>query len=99
MNKINQEFVNIVRKSGGNNEKRYLLIAGYSTNIERTCDVRFKMPTDPVKGNGKNKLSVSVHYYTPWNYCGGSEYHQTEGSAPRLFDWGTDADIKEIILI
>ena len=96
MNKINQEFVNIVRKSGGNNEKRYLLIAGYSTNIERTCDVRFKMPTDPVKGNGKNKLSVSVHYYTPWNYCGGSEYHQTEGSAPRLFDWGTDADIKEM---
>lgn len=94
MNKINQEFVNIVRKSGGNNEKRYLLIAGYSTNIERTCDERFVMPTDPIKENGVSKLSVSVHYYTPWNYCGGSEYHQVEGGAARLYDWGTDEDIK-----
>ena len=94
MNKINQEFVNIVRKSGGNNEKRYLLIAGYSTNIERTCDDRFVMPTDPIKENGVSKLSVSVHYYTPWNYCGGSEYHQVEGGAARLYDLGTDEDIK-----
>lgn len=94
MNKINQEFVNIVRQSGGNNEKRYLLIAGYSTNIERTCDERFVMPTDPIKENGVSKLSVSVHYYTPWNYCGGSEYHQVEGGAARLYDWGTDEDIK-----
>lgn len=94
MNKINQEFVNIVRKSCGNNEKRYLLIAGYSTNIERTCDDRFVMPTDPIKENGVSKLSVSVHYYTPWNYCGGSEYHQVEGGAARLYDWGTDEDIK-----
>lgn len=94
MNKINQEFVNIVRQSGGNNEKRYLLIAGYSTNIERTCDDRFVMPTDPIKENGVSKLSVSVHYYTPWNYCGGSEYHQVEGGAARLYDWGTDEDIK-----
>ena len=94
MNKINQEFVNIVRQSGGNNEKRYLLIAGYSTNIERSCDERFVMPTDPIKENGVSKLSVSVHYYTPWNYCGGSEYHQVEGGAARLYDWGTDEDIK-----
>ena len=94
MNKINQEFVNIVRKSGGNNEKRYLLIAGYSTNIERTCDDRFVMPTDPIAENDVNKLSVSVHYYTPWNYCGGSEYHQGEGDAARLFDWGTDEQIQ-----
>lgn len=94
LNKINQEFVNIVRQSGGNNEKRYLLIAGYSTNIERTCDERFVMPTDPIKENGVSKLSVSVHYYTPWNYCGGSEYHQGEGDAPRLFDWGTDEQIE-----
>ena len=94
MNKINQDFVNIVRQSGGNNEKRYLLIAGYSTNIERTCDERFVMPTDPIKENGVSKLSVSVHYYTPWNYCGGSEYHQVEGGAARLYDWGTDEDIK-----
>lgn len=93
LNEINQKFVDIVRASGGNNEKRYLLIAGYSTNIERTCDDRFKMPNDTIEENGVRKLSVSVHYYTPWNYCGGSEYHQGEGDAPRLFDWGTDEQI------
>lgn len=93
LNEINQKFVDIVRASGGNNEKRYLLIAGYSTNIERTCDDRFKMPNDTIEENGVSKLSVSVHYYTPWNYCGGSEYHQGEGDAPRLFDWGTDEQI------
>lgn len=93
LNQINQEFVDIVRKSGGNNTSRYLLIAGYSTNIDATCDSRFKMPTDLAE-NGKNRLSVSVHYYSPWNYCGGGEYKQEEGMAPRLFTWGTDADIQ-----
>ncbi|MDE6616236.1 MAG: glycoside hydrolase family 5 protein, partial [Lachnospiraceae bacterium] len=68
-NAINQKFVDIVRKSGGNNTNRHLLIAGYDTNIEKTVDERFIMPTD-IAENGKNKLFVSVHYYTPWDFCG-----------------------------
>lgn len=66
MNKVNQKFVDIVRASGGNNDDRFLLIAGNNTNIDKTCDSRFKMPTDTATG----KLIVSVHYYDPWNYCG-----------------------------
>jgi len=65
-NAINQKFVDIVRNSGGNNTDRFLLIAGYNTNIDNTCDNRFKMPSD----TAKDKLLVSVHYYDPWNYCG-----------------------------
>lgn len=65
-NRINQTFVDTVRATGGNNADRFLLIAGYNTNISRTCDSRFQMPTDTVSG----KLLVSVHYYDPWNYCG-----------------------------
>lgn len=68
-NAINQKFVDIVRKSGGNNATRHLLIAGINTNIEKTCDDRFIMPTD-TEENGNTKLSVSVHYYDPWSYCG-----------------------------
>lgn len=68
-NEINQKFVDIVRKSGGNNTNRHLLIAGYDTNIDKTVDDRFVMPTD-IAENGKNKLFVSVHYYTPWDFCG-----------------------------
>ena len=37
-NEINQKFVDIVRSSGGNNTGRVLLIAGYNTDITKTCD-------------------------------------------------------------
>ncbi len=65
-NAINQKFVDIVRSTGGNNTDRFLLIAGINTNIAKTLDSRFKMPTD----SANHKLFVSVHYYDPWNYCG-----------------------------
>lgn len=88
-NKINQKFVDIIRKTGGNNAYRHLLIAGIDTNIKNTCNEitysedkdgdgvkekytvenPFKMPTD-LTCNGKNRLFVSLHYYTPWDFCG-----------------------------
>lgn len=74
---INQTFVNLIRESGGKNVDRFLLIAGYNTDIEKTVDERFRMPTDTVK----DKLLLSVHYYTPWAYTG------TTGVAT----WGTES--------
>lgn len=68
-NMINQLFVNIVRSTGGNNEYRHLLIPGFGTDIDSTVDGRFAMPED-TEENGVSKLSVSVHYYTPWAFCG-----------------------------
>lgn len=65
-NQINQRFVDLVRSTGGNNDDRFLLIAGYNTDFDMTVDDRFQMPTDSANG----KLFLSVHYYTPWNYCG-----------------------------
>lgn len=65
-NEINQHFVDLIRSTGGNNDDRFLLIAGYNTDFDMTVDDRFCMPTDSANG----KLFVSVHYYTPWNYCG-----------------------------
>lgn len=78
---INQTFVDLIRSTGGNNTWRFLLIAGYDTDIEKTCDERYIMPTD----SAKDKLLISVHYYTPWNYCG-----TTSGAG-----WGTIADYEE----
>ncbi len=57
-NEMNQIFVDSVRATGGNNAERILIVSGFNTNIDRTTDVRFKMPTDTVQ----NKLMVSVHY-------------------------------------
>ena len=64
LNKINQQFVDLVRASGGYNATRPLLIAGYWTDIAKTCDSRYQLPADPA-----NNLILSVHYYTPWEFC------------------------------
>ena len=63
---INSAFVKTVRSTGGNNEQRFLLIAGYNTDFDHTCDDRYKMPED----TADSKLMISVHYYGPWDYCG-----------------------------
>lgn len=80
-NEINQTFVDVVRATGGNNATRFLLIAGYSTDINQTCDDRFRMPKD----TADSKLMVSVHYYDPWSYCGAS-------SAVSATKWGKVSD-------
>lgn len=69
VNKINQKFVDVIRSTGGNNAYRHLLIPGYDTTIDKTADARFIMPKD-TEENGTSKLFVSVHYYTPWDFCG-----------------------------
>ena len=80
-NAVNQAFVDVVRMTGGNNAERFLLIAGYGTNIDQTCDSRFVMPTD----TAEDKLLLSVHYYDPWSYCGAS-------SADGATAWGIASD-------
>ena len=80
-NQVNQVFVDTVRATGGNNAQRFLLIAGYGTNIDQTCDARFRMPAD----TAENKLLISVHYYDPWSYCGAS-------TAAGATAWGTVSD-------
>ena len=80
-NMINSEFVKLIRSQGGNNEDRFLLIAGYNTDIALTCDDRFKMPED----TAESKLLLSVHYYTPWDYCGTESVNQ----------WGSPTDFDE----
>jgi endoglucanase len=88
LNAINQAFTDIVRAFGGNNAERHLLIAGYATNIDRTCDALFKMPTDP-----KNRCAVSVHYYDPFGF---SHLNKDEEWATMRETWGTAADIGEL---
>lgn len=80
INKINQDFVDIIRATGGNNAKRHLLIAGYYTDIERTCDSLYKMPDDKA-----GRCILSVHYYTPWDFC----------TCDRKHTWGTNSEVRQ----
>jgi len=81
INKINQDFVDIIRATGGNNAKRHLLIAGYYTDIERTCDSLYKMPDDKAE-----RCILSVHYYTPWDFCTCDIKHI----------WGTNSEVRQM---
>lgn len=79
---LNQIFVDLIRAQGGNNAQRFLLIPGYNTDVARTVDDRFIMPTD----SAKNRLLLSVHYYDPSGYC-------IQGS---LDSWGTTKDYDQM---
>lgn len=81
INKINQDFVDIIRATGGNNAKRHLLIAGYYTDIERTCNSLYKMPDDKA-----GRCILSVHYYTPWDFC----------TCDRKHTWGTNSEVRQM---
>lgn len=88
-NAINQKFVDIVRTSGGNNDKRFLLIAGYDTNISDTCDSRFQMPKDTIADH----LMISVHCYSPATYCTADDPNNSWGYTDT---WGTETDKKAL---
>ncbi|MCL2719723.1 MAG: glycoside hydrolase family 5 protein [Treponema sp.] len=88
VNAINQKFVDIVRSSGGNNNRRHLLIAGYNTNIDRTIDPLFKMPNDPA-----NRMAIKVHYYDPFGF---THLERDEPWARALWTWGTRAEHNEL---
>ena len=85
-NEVNQTFVDTVRAAGGRNADRFLLIPGYGTNIEQTCNSRFAMPRD----SAEKRLLISVHCYSPWSYCG-------EGSSrDTATKWGTAANFRSL---
>ena len=86
LNRYNQAFVEAVRATGGNNSQRALVVQGPSVNIASTTNAAygFTMPDDAAQ----DALMVEVHYYDPWDFCGGSGVyywgkanHHTENNA------------------
>lgn len=65
-NKLNQDFVNVVRASGGNNAKRVLTVTTYAASGTASQPLdHFKAPVDTVA----DKLIVQVHSYIPAGFC------------------------------
>lgn len=65
INRLNQTFVDIVRASGGNNAQRYLMLPGYDASLDGAMTDLYRLPTD----TAENRLIVSVHAYTPYNFA------------------------------
>jgi len=89
LTRVNQIFIDVVRKTGGNNARRLLIVAGYATDFEKTCAPAYKLPTDTAPG----KLFISVHYYTPYQFCGLTEDADWGKMMPT---WGTPDDVKQL---
>jgi endoglucanase len=88
LNNVNQAFVDLVRNADGMNATRYLLIAGYATDIDMTISKEFRMPRDTA-----GRLIVSVHYYTPPTFTI-LEKDADWGRSART--WGTPAEVAQL---
>lgn len=88
INNLNQLFVDTVRRSGGNNSERYLMAAGYWTDIEKSCDGQYALPSD-----ASAHVMLSVHYYTPSAFTISGDRKNTGWYTDT---WGTRADYDEL---
>ena len=88
LNSMNQLFVDSVRKTGGNNQTRHLLIPGYNTDIKKTSDRRYHMPNDPA-----GHCILSIHYYSPSPFCVAE--HDVDWAVP-VTTWGSQEDIQAV---
>jgi len=64
INKYEQDFVNTVRASGGNNAHRTLIVTSYAASIEDAAVNDMVVPDD-------DNVIVSIHYYAPWKFAFG----------------------------
>lgn len=80
INEWNQVFVDTVRSTGGNNDKRFLILPGYAGKGKYLLSSNFILPKD-TKNDGNNRLIVAFHYYDPHEFTHGNQ-----------LTWGTRDD-------
>ena len=61
-----QRCLDVIRKSGGNNASRYVMVPGYVASPWGAMNDVFKLPTD----SAADRLVVAVHAYDPWVFAG-----------------------------
>ena len=67
LNKLTQNILDVIRASGGNNKKRLVAVPSLQASPESALANTFKMPKD--YDGSKDRLIVSVHMYTPYNFA------------------------------
>ena len=68
VNKLEQDFVDVVRATGGNNEFRNLLVNPYSSGSTDARLAGMQLPQD----KHSNHLMCSIHSYDPYWFCNDS---------------------------
>lgn len=85
--KYQQAFVDIVRKSGGNNGERNLVVSPYAASSNMSIINSFKLPEDTVDGH----LIMEVHNYDPQGFTWKNATWTTMRDT-----WGTAQDKKDM---
>lgn len=88
--KLNQNFVDTVRNSGGNNAQRILIVQSYNTNADYAVKY-LNVPEDTVK----DKIMVEYHFYDPWSFAGEGRNSWGVGG-PTNDRWGQEDWVDDI---
>lgn len=70
LNEWNQLAVDVIRATGGNNERRWIGVPGYAANPGFTMP-SLVVPNDPAK-----HIMVAVHCYDPFDFCTTRKYSE-----------------------
>lgn len=77
INKLQQDFVNTVRATGGNNQYRNLAVTTYSATGNSDAAVEaFQVPQDQTADH----IYLSIHSYDPYNFCNNNAGKNPDGS-------------------
>lgn len=82
-NELNQLFVDTVRSTGGNNDKRCLIVNTYAASTDSIVVNNFVLPTDTIE----DRLIIEAHVYSPFqftheDYPGNTTYTENEVKSP-----------------
>lgn len=90
---LNQIFVDTVRATGSNNAKRWLVVCGKYNTYDSLVNENggFELPEDSVE----NRIMLSVHFYTPWNFCGTESTATTTYTAEQLQN-SNEREVKQL---
>ncbi len=86
INKLNLAAVNTIRATGGNNEKRFIMIPTHAA-----CALTDAV-NDLVIPNNDNRVIVSLHMYSPYLFCMVSTSNQTWGTASEKTSLSSELD-------
>ena len=87
INTINADFVATVRATGGNNEKRNLVLNTYAASPDARALKDFVLPKD----SAKDHLLAQVHSYAPYDFA-----FETGNPRPN-FDASCDREVRAIV--
>ncbi|MBQ7266429.1 MAG: cellulase family glycosylhydrolase [Firmicutes bacterium] len=85
INALNQEAVNVIRSTGGNNETRLIMCPPNAASIAGLDG--YVLPTDPKSNIMGSNIAVSVHNYSPYSFA-----LDKNGTS----SWGSDADKQDL---